>query len=46
LNDNYARFLAIASTMGVDVGEADIRKTIEIVRQLSDEVKERCEGLS
>src|SRR6516165_53353 len=41
-----ARFLTMASTMGVDVGEADIRKTIEIVRQLSDEVKERWEGLS
>lgn len=41
-----ARFLAIASTMGVDVGEADIRKTVEIVRRLSDEVKGRWEGLS
>ena len=39
-----ARFLTMASTMGVDVGEADIRKTIEIVRQLSDEVKERWRG--
>src|SRR5262245_20522187 len=34
-----ARFLAIASTMGADVSEGDIRKTIEIVRQLSDETK-------
>jgi DNA-binding MarR family transcriptional regulator len=41
-----ARFLTLASMMGVDVGEADNRKTIEIVRQLSDEVKERWEGLS
>jgi DNA-binding MarR family transcriptional regulator len=41
-----ARFLALASTMGVDVGEADIRKTVEIVRRLSDEVKGRWEGLS
>src|SRR5215831_7237922 len=32
-----ARFLAIASTMGVGLGEADIRKTIEIVRRLSNE---------
>jgi DNA-binding MarR family transcriptional regulator len=41
-----ARLVTIASTMGVDVGEADIRKSVEIVRQLSDEVKERWEGLS
>src|SRR5262249_41095660 len=34
-----ARFLAIASTMGADLSEADIRKTIAIVRQLSDETK-------
>jgi DNA-binding MarR family transcriptional regulator len=36
LND---RFLSIASTMGVALSEADIRKTTEIVRQLSDDVK-------
>ena len=36
-----ARFLVIASTMGVALGEADIRKTTEIVRQLSDDVKAR-----
>ena len=41
-----ARFLAIASTMGVALSEADIRRTIEIVRQLSDEVKARSERLS
>jgi DNA-binding MarR family transcriptional regulator len=35
-----ARFLAIASTMGVALSEADIRKTTEIVRRLSDEAKE------
>jgi hypothetical protein len=35
-----ARFLAIASTMGAELSEADIRKTTEIVRQLSDEAKE------
>jgi len=38
-----ARFLAIASTMGAELSEADIRKTTEIVRQLSDEAKERSE---
>jgi len=40
-----ARFLAIASTMGADVSEGDIRKTIEIVRQLSDETKRISEQL-
>ena len=34
-----ARFLAIASTMGADLSETDIRKTTEIVRRLSDETK-------
>ena len=38
-----ARFLAIASTMGAGLSEADIRKTTEIVRQLSDEAKEGSE---
>lgn len=41
-----ARFLVIASTMGVAFGEADFRKTTEIVRQLSDDVKARLERLS
>ena len=41
-----ARFLAIASTMGVAFSEADIRRTTEIVRQLSDDVKARSERLS
>ena len=36
-----ARFLAIASTLGVALSEAAIRRTTEIVRQLSDEVKAR-----
>jgi DNA-binding MarR family transcriptional regulator len=36
LND---RFLSIASTLGVPLSEADIRKATEIVRQLSDNVK-------
>ncbi|TIS65596.1 MarR family transcriptional regulator [Mesorhizobium sp.] len=38
-----AQLLAIASTMGVALDEADIRKTAEIVRQLSDDVKVRSE---
>lgn len=40
LND---RLLAIASTMGVALSEAEIRKTSGIVRQLSDEVKARSD---
>ena len=44
-NERYrelnARFLVIASTMGGALGEGDIRKTTEIVRQLSDDVKAR-----
>jgi DNA-binding MarR family transcriptional regulator len=39
-----ARFLVIASTMGVALSEADIRKTTEIVRQLSDDVKALTKG--
>ncbi|WP_159589708.1 MarR family winged helix-turn-helix transcriptional regulator [Chelativorans xinjiangense] len=34
-----ASLLSIASTMGGDVSEADIRTTIEIVQHLSDDVK-------
>jgi len=41
-----ARFLVIASSMGVALREADIRKTTEIVRQLSDDVKARSKPLS
>jgi DNA-binding MarR family transcriptional regulator len=40
-----ARFLAIGSTMGGDFSEADIRRTTEIVRQLSDEVKAQSDEL-
>jgi hypothetical protein len=40
-----ARFLAIASTMGADLSEADIRRTTEIVRRLSDETKGLSEQL-
>jgi DNA-binding MarR family transcriptional regulator len=36
-----ARFLAIASTLGVALSEAEILRTTEIVRRLSDEVKGR-----
>jgi DNA-binding MarR family transcriptional regulator len=41
-----ARLLSIASTMAVALSEADIRKTIEIVRQMSDDVKARSERLA
>lgn len=40
-----ARLLAIASTMGADFSEADLRQTTEIVRRLSDETKRRSEQL-
>jgi DNA-binding MarR family transcriptional regulator len=40
------RLLSIASTMVVALGEPDIRRTTEIVRQLSDDVKTRSERLS
>jgi DNA-binding MarR family transcriptional regulator len=44
--EHKARFLAIASTMGVGLSEGDIRRTTEIVRQLSGDVKARSEPLS
>lgn len=40
------RLLSIASTMGVALSKPDIRKTTEIVRHLSDDVKARSERLS
>lgn len=40
-----ARLLAVASAMGTDLTEADIRKTTDIVRRLSDETKGRAEKL-
>ena len=40
------RLRAIASTLGMALSEADIRKTTAIVRQLSDDVKARSERLS
>ncbi len=41
-----ARFLAIASTMGVGLSEADIHRATEIVRQLSGDAKAPSERLS
>jgi DNA-binding MarR family transcriptional regulator len=41
-----ARLLEIASAMGSDLSEADIRRTTEILRRLSDDVKARSEQLS
>jgi DNA-binding MarR family transcriptional regulator len=38
-----ARLLSIASIMGVALSEPDIRKTTEVVRHLSDDVKARSE---
>jgi DNA-binding MarR family transcriptional regulator len=35
------RFLEIASTLGVGLSEGDVRRTLEIVRRLSDELKGR-----
>jgi hypothetical protein len=40
-----ARLLAIASMMGAELSEADVRKTTETVRRLSDEAKELPERL-
>jgi DNA-binding MarR family transcriptional regulator len=36
-----ARFLAIASILGVGLSEGDVRRATETVRRLSDEVKGR-----
>lgn len=41
-----ARLLSIASTMGITLGQSDIRKTTEIVRQLSNDVNARSDRLS
>jgi len=41
-----ARLLSVASTMGLALSEASIRKTREIVRQLSADVTARSERLS
>jgi DNA-binding MarR family transcriptional regulator len=39
--EQNAALLAIASTMGVGLGEAAIRETTEVVRRLSEDVKAR-----
>ena len=39
--ESSARFLAIASSMGAQLAEAEIRKSTEILRQLSEEAKGR-----
>lgn len=39
--EQNARLIRIASTMGVGLGEAAIRGTTEVVRQLSEDVKAR-----
>jgi DNA-binding MarR family transcriptional regulator len=41
-----ARLLAIASTLGAGLSERDVRRTTEIVRQVSGDVKARSERLS
>jgi DNA-binding MarR family transcriptional regulator len=41
-----ARFLAIASSLGVGLTEGDVRRATETVRRLSDELKGRSERLS
>src|SRR5918992_846587 len=41
--DLHSQLLSITSTMDVARGEADVRRTIEIVRQLSEDVKARLE---
>ena len=38
-----ARFLAIASTLGADLGEGELRTTRQVVCRLSDEMKSRSE---
>ena len=39
--ESSARFLAIASSMGAQLAEAEIRKSTEILRRLSEEAKGR-----
>lgn len=41
-----ARLLSIASTMGTAFSEADLRRTVETVRQLSEDVKARAKRVS
>ena len=42
----HVRLLSVASTMAVALSEAEIRKTTEVVRRLSDEVKARAKLIS
>jgi DNA-binding MarR family transcriptional regulator len=42
--DSSARFLAIASSMGAQLAEAEIRKSTAILRQLSEEAKGRSQA--
>ena len=44
--DLNTRLLAMAATMGTAFSEAEIRRTSEIVRQLSHDVKARAERVS
>lgn len=39
--ESSARFLAISSSMGAELAEAEIRKSTAILRRLSEEAKER-----
>lgn len=44
--DLNTRLLAMAATMGTAFSEAEVRRTTEIVRQLSHDVKARAERVS
>ena len=44
--DLDARLLSIASTMGVALGEAELRKALDVVRHLSEDVKARTQRLT
>jgi DNA-binding MarR family transcriptional regulator len=37
----HARLLASAATMGADLNETEIRRTIDVIRQLSEDVRAR-----
>jgi DNA-binding MarR family transcriptional regulator len=43
--DMSTRFLKIAAAMGIELGEVEIRKATEVVRQLSRDVKARADRL-
>ena len=44
-DDMSARFQKIASTLGSTLDEAKIRSAADVVRHLSEEVKERADGM-